>query len=644
MREHDDWVIGFDMGGTYVDVAARASGGQLLVAKVPYEGTPALSAVRALERFLAHHGIAADSVRKLVHGSTVVTNLLLERDAPAIGVLTTAGFADVLSLRRQNRKELYGLAVRAEQPEHLFPVRFRREVTERVSAAAKELVKLDEEAVHAAGEFWKQAGVKAVAICFLHACRHPVHELRAQDILQECCPGLKISLSHEVDPAPREYERFLATALNAYASVPISDYMGCIRQGCRDMGLPEPSVMRSDGFGETLPKAMEKPVSLAMSGPAAALAGAVGCLGGTRQAVMIDIGGTTTDIGLIAQGHMLVSEEIGLGPFSLRLRSANVLSVAIGGGSIARMTPTGALRLGPQSQGATPGPAAYGKGGTEATLTDALVVLGRLPSSLAGGRTLCPDLARQALQPLADRRGCGLQVIAEAIVAGAHAVIAEGIKTHAYAVGLEPADCMLIAAGGGGAQHGVDVAELVGIKTVFLPPHSGVLAAIGLLGVCKVRVEEIALDVFLDDLHAAFPKEDTGLRLQEGESEKWSVALCYEGQQASIELPLAGKAADLAVLKAEFEADHRRLRGYVLETHRLKVRRLRRELILTEKGYGHEKVATQPEGLRDVAGPASVVLETTTLWIPAGWRGTEAEDGSWSVTPLVETDRMGMPL
>ncbi|GBQ20130.1 N-methylhydantoinase A [Gluconacetobacter sacchari DSM 12717] len=633
------WTIGFDMGGTYVDLAARASDGTVLDVKRPYDGAPAASVLRALAWLMEHHGIAADQVDRLAHGSTVVTNLLLERTAPPVGVLTTEGFADVLTLGRQNRGDLYAMAVPPPVPQSLFPRALRKEVAGRILADGSEAISLDEAAVCAAASFWHEHGVEAVAVGFLHACRNPAHEQRVRAILADCAPDLRVSLSHEVDPEPREFERFLATALDAYARIAVEHYLGELARGCRALGLPDILVMRSDGFLSPAETIAQCPLSLAMSGPSATLVGIAAQIenepGGNVPLIVMDIGGTTTDIGLIEDGRPLISSTLTLGPFTLRMRSADVFSVPVGGGSVARVNAAGAVRLGPESQGARPGPAAYGQGGKQATLTDALTVLDRLPDRLAGELVLRRDLAEAALAPLAAVRGCSLTDMAEAIVAAGNAAIAEGIKTHAYAHGLDPSDCVLVAAGGGGAQHAAEVADLAGVRLVRIPAHAGIAAALGLLDAGTASLAECKLDTSLDDFIVA---EECG-RLTDDSltgtdaSVHWTIALCYQGQDAPIELAFDPAHDTREALAARFDMQHARLRGHLLPGHDRRVLGLRRVTVPVRPALGtaipkQERAASGHPS----HGPCRLAETTTTIWVPQGWRAIRT-NGAWHMMP-----------
>lgn len=647
-RVAPSWGIGFDMGGTYVDVAAISSAGELIIAKRPYgDSAPVDSVLETLAWLLDAHAISPASVVRLVHGSTIVTNLLLEQKGAPVAVMTNAGFADVLTIGRQSRRDLYAVPVRPQVPQALFPAQLRATVGGRIDAQGREIEPLGEPAVEAALRHWVEHGVQSAAICLLHACRNPVHELRVRELALTCAPTLHISLSHEVDPQPREFERFLAAALDAYAKPSARRYLGTIVDGCLALGLPAPQVMRSNGFLAACEAALERPLALAMSGPAATLEGVgalAGALGSARSIISLDIGGTTTDIGLIENARLLTSSTLSMGPFELRLRSADVLSIAIGGGSVARVNQAGAIRLGPESQGARPGPAAYGQGGSLPTLTDALVVLGRLPEELAGGLRLQRTKAAQAIETLATALGCDLDSAAQAVVATAHAAIAEGVKDHAFNRGIDPSDCVLVAAGGGGAQHVAEIAELVGASKVFIPPHSGVAAALGLLVARSADTVEESINEPLE----GFALRRSSARLQallpgavaerDADALRCTLDICYDGQESALELSVDPEVDTPAAVAARFDALHARVRGHALAGHAHRVRKVRLEALgcvaSPELALPAE---TNDDGARAAdqmvrRGPCRIVEQTTTAWVPRDWHAQAPASGGWTLT------------
>ncbi|WP_295525366.1 hydantoinase/oxoprolinase family protein [uncultured Pseudacidovorax sp.] len=481
------WSLGVDMGGTFVDAVALHEDGRSVAIKHPRAGRRlAEPVVEAIDRLCAEAGITPQDVGRVVHGSTVITNLLLELDEPPVALLLTRGFGDVPVLARQDRRALYEPVIGPAVPEAaLFPPSLRFEIGGRIDAQGYEVEPLDLSALEAAVEAIAAAGVKAVAVCLLFSHRNPAHERQVGERLRARLPQLHISLSHEVDPAPREFERGLTTALDAYAKPLATGYLQALAAALSTRRLPAPTLMHSEGTVRPWQDLAARPIGLAMSGPCAALRGVAACLdeGGRRGAVLtLDVGGTSADIGLLDGGHPAFAESLECGGLGIRQRCVDIASIAIGGGSVLQVLAGGALRIGPRSQGAWPGPAAYGQGGRLATLSDALCVLGRLPVRLAGAlaldrRAAEAALAHDVVQPL----GLPLAGAAEAVVQAAAAHMAEALKTHAFQRGLDPADAQLVAVGGGGAQHAAEVAALAGMPAVRVLPQAGVMAALGMV-------------------------------------------------------------------------------------------------------------------------------------------------------------------
>lgn len=480
------WSLGLDMGGTFIDaVALHVDGRTVALKHLRTGGGLAEPVAEAVDRLCAQADIAPAEVARVVHGSTVITNLLLELDEPPVALVLTRGLRDVPVLARQDRRELYEPVIAPAVPEaKLFPEALRFEIGGRIDAEGREMGPLDLPAVDAIADALRAAGVHALAIGLLFAHRNPAHERALRDALRARLPGLHISLSSEVDPQPREFERWLTTALDAYAKPRAAGYLQALAGALSARGLPAPRLMRSEGGTAPWQAMAERPVGLAMSGPSAALQGVALCVGASapEPVVTLDVGGTSADIGLLVDGRPVFADALECGGLPLRQRCADIASIAVGGGSVVRVLPGGALRLGPRSQGASPGPAAYGLGGTLATLGDALCVLGRLPARLAGGLALDRAAAEAALQrDVAGPLGLPLADAAEAVARTAAAAMAEALKTHAFQRGMDPADALLAAVGGGGAQHAAEVAQLAGMYRVHVPPQAGVMAALGML-------------------------------------------------------------------------------------------------------------------------------------------------------------------
>lgn len=477
------WSLALDMGGTFVDAVALRSDGHIAALKHPRAGRRlAEPVVEALDQLCAQAGIAPADISRVVHGSTVITNLLLELSEPPVALVLTRGMRDVPVLARQDRKELYEPVIAPALPEaKLFPEPLRLEIGGRIDAEGREVEPLDLSAIDAIADAVRASGVRALAIGLLFSHRNPSHERALKAALQARLPGMFMSLSSDVDPQPREFERWLTTALDAYAKPLAADYLRALAEAMTARGLPALRLMRSAGGTAPWRDLAEQPIGLAMSGPCAALQGVAACLASSTPAIVLDIGGTSADISLLVEGRPTFTDALECGGLPVRQRCADITSIGVGGGSVVSVLPGGALRLGPRSQGAWPGPAAFGLGGDLPTLSDALCVLDRLPPRLAGGLVLDRAAAERALHDVAAVLGLSVLQTAEAVVGAAAAAMAEALKTHAFQRNLDPADTVLLAIGGGGAQHAAEVADLCGIRRVLVMPHAGVMAALGML-------------------------------------------------------------------------------------------------------------------------------------------------------------------
>ncbi|HEY8337936.1 MAG TPA: hydantoinase/oxoprolinase family protein [Tardiphaga sp.] len=505
------WSLAADMGGTFIDAVALRNDGQIVSLKHPRAGGRlAETVVEALDRLCAQAGIEAGDVGRVVHGSTVITNLLLELNEPPVALVLTRGMRDVPVLARQDRKELYEPVIAPALPEaKLFPGPLRFEIRGRIDAAGREVEPLDLSALDAIADAVNAAGVRAVAVGLLFSHLNPNHERAVRAALHARLPNLYVSLSSEVDPQPREFERWLTTALDAYAKPLAADYLHALADALAARGLPAPRLMRSSGGTAPWHDLVEQPISLAMSGPCAALQGVAASIStcASGPAIVMDVGGTSADISLLLEDRPTFTDALECGGLPIRQRCADITSIGIGGGSVVSVLPGGALRLGPRSQGAWPGPAAFGLGGDLPTLSDALCVLDRLPPRLAGGIVLDRAAAETALGDVAGALGLPLPRTAEAIVSAAAAEMAEALKTHAFQRNLDPANAVLVAIGGGGAQHAAEVADIAGIRRVLVMPHASVIAALGMLSDPDEGLVQLAAS---DGLWDALPPQGEG--------------------------------------------------------------------------------------------------------------------------------------
>ncbi len=478
--------LAIDVGGTFTDVTfADAATGATWVAKTP--STPDdLSAgfLNAVRKALALAGRPPADVVRVLHGTTTATNAILEGKTPPTALVTTAGFKYVLEIGRHDiprHGNLYGWSkpTRPITPDRIF------EVTERLDADGRVLTALDEAEARAVARQLAQLGVPAVAVVFLHAYANPAHEQRMLAILREACPDTLVSLSSEVLPQFREFERSMATALNAAVMPPVSRYVGVLRQALDGDGVRAPLlIMKSDGGVTSAATCVRQPVQTVLSGPAAGVNGAVSVArsAGFGDIISIDVGGTSADICLVRDGRPEITKDGSIGAFPLKLPIMDINTIGAGGGSIAVAT-AGRLTVGPRSAGAEPGPVCYGRGGTEPTVTDAHLVLGRIPEALLGGElTLDTHAARAAIEArIARPLRLAVEDAAAGIVEIADNNMARAIRTVSVGRGHDPRRFTLIAFGGAGPLHACRLAELLDMPTIVIPPRPGVLSTWGLL-------------------------------------------------------------------------------------------------------------------------------------------------------------------
>jgi N-methylhydantoinase A len=479
--------IGVDIGGTFTDVVAVGEEG-LTIAKVPSSRSDPSSTIReVLTRLLPEWGKRAEDVVRFTHGTTVATNAVLERRGARIGVLATDGFTDVIEIGRQSRHQIYDLILKPETPGFLAPGARRKGVVEEIAPTGEVVVPLDEASLKRSVDALIAEGVEAIAVCFLFSFANPVHELRVRDYLREHHPDVMVSLSSEVDPSFREYERTCVTAFDAYVKPTLDRYLLQMEGHLAAAGVKAPlQIIQSRGGICSSGIARLRPVRLFLSGPAAGVIGArdVGVETGHRDIITLDIGGTSSDIALISDGRPIVRPDGLLDQFTIRVPMVDVNSIGAGGGSIAWIDAGGGLRVGPRSAGAEPGPACYGRGGEDATVTDASVLLGFLdPAYFAGGTMrLDPDLAARAIEAKVARP---LGITVEQAALGIHRVInaqmAEGIRLVSIKRGIDPRSYSLLPFGGAGPLHATALARELGITTIVVPRYPGVLSASGLL-------------------------------------------------------------------------------------------------------------------------------------------------------------------
>jgi N-methylhydantoinase A/oxoprolinase/acetone carboxylase beta subunit len=452
---------------------------------------PSVGAIEGLLELCRQSGVAPGEIAYFMHGTTIATNIILEHNGAKCGLITTKGFRDVLHIARHKRPHNFSLQLDLPWQKHeLVPRRDRKTVSERIKGSdGTVLVPLDEEAVRRAARELRAAGVESIAICFLFSFLNPVHERRAAQIVAEEAPGVHISLSHEVIPLYREYERFSTTCLNAYVGPRSARYLENFDRALREVGMNAGlHLMQSSGGCATLEGAKGRAVTLLMSGPVGGLLGGiwVGASAGFPSVISLDVGGTSADIGVAPGGELRFKHllDTRIGGYHAMVPMAEVDSIGAGGGSIAYVDTGGQFQVGPRSAGADPGPCCYGKGGTEPTATDCQVVLGRIdPTGFLGGRMrLDAELARRAVEArLAMPLGLGVEEAALAATRILTHSMIQAIEMNSVRKGYDPREFALVAFGGAGPLVACDIARELSIPVVVVAPAPGLTSAIGLL-------------------------------------------------------------------------------------------------------------------------------------------------------------------
>lgn len=480
------WTVGVDVGGTFTDFyALNDETGETFVGKTPSTpANPALAVISGLRDLCGQHDIDLLAVNRLAHGTTVGTNALIQRRGGTVAMVTTEGFRDLLEIGRQTRPHMYDLV--ADQPEALVPRERRFEFPERFRADGTAERVPSEADVAAVIETLRHSGVDAVAIGFIFAFRYPDHERRLAAAIEAAGLDLHVSLSSEVQPEFREYERFSTTVLNAYLQPVMAEYVRTLETEL-SASIPNAAlgINQSSGGLMSPARARTLPVRTALSGPAAGAVGAehVARLAGRADVVTLDIGGTSADVALIRDFQASISFDREVAGFPIRLPAVDIETVGAGGGSIGWFDRDGLLKVGPTSAGADPGPACYGRGGSDPTVTDANLVLGRLSTGglLGGTMALDVDLARQAIAPIADQLGYSVERTAQGMLDIMVANMVRAIRTISVERGYDPRGFTLMPFGGAGPLHARAVAQSLGMSELLIPPAPGIVCAEGLI-------------------------------------------------------------------------------------------------------------------------------------------------------------------
>ncbi|MCY4396610.1 MAG: hydantoinase/oxoprolinase family protein [Rhodospirillaceae bacterium] len=639
------WLVGVDVGGTFTDFfACRPEDGATRIFKRPSTPhNPGEAIVRGLQEMAASLDVDPARIDRLCHGTTVATNALIQRRGGTVALVTTEGFRDLLEIGRQTRPHMYSLQL--DHPAPLVPRRRRFEIRERMGPAGEVLTEPDEDGLTAVAEAVAASGAQSCAVCCLFSFVDPAHERRIADALKRRLPDLPLSLSSSVRPEFREYERFSTTVLNACLQPVIADYLAYLETETAALA-PDAAIRiyQSSGGLMSVGTARTYPIRTALSGPAAGAVGAVHTARGAERpnVITLDMGGTSADVALIRGYDAGIGLDREVAGYPVRQPMVDIHTVGAGGGSIAWFERDGLLKVGPRSAGAEPGPACYGRGGTEPTVTDANLALGRLsPAGLAGGDlALDEGAARRAIEPAAQRLGFSVEKTAQGILGIVVANMVRAVRTISVERGLDPRDYALMPFGGAGPLHAVEVARVLGIREIVVPGAPGILCAQGLI-VSDLKEEFVRSGRFaltaegllqiaglLDGLEAdarawfdaeGVAPEDRGLTL--------SFDARYVGQNFELPVSFAGGSHGVLALPAGpdeiadvFHAEHERHYGFhsagePIEIVNIRIAATGRMAAVAAPVSGRNAVrAAEPAGHRPVWFDGDAAVETPVYW------------------------------
>jgi N-methylhydantoinase A len=568
--------VATDIGGTFTDlVYVDENTGETGIRKS--DTTPRNFERGVMETIKRSH-INNTSVNFFVHGSTVIINALTERKGACTGLITTAGFRDVLEIRRANRPDLYNL--RFQKPDPFVPRYLRLEATERISHKGEVLTPLVEEEVKAAAHSLVHRGVDAIGICFIHSYINPVHEERAAEIVRKGFPDVFVTASHEITREWREYERTSTAVLNSYVQPVAAGYLDSLEEQLNTEGIRGAKyAMQSNGGTATFESARRAPIGMVESGPVGGVLGAaaIGELIGESNIISLDIGGTTAKCSLIDQGEVKVTTDFKLEwtrtfpGYPIKVPVVDIVEIGAGGGSIARLDEAGALHVGPQSAGADPGPACYGRGGDDPTVTDANLIAGRInPGYFLGGEIrLHVDKARSSLRPIGKHFGVDEEQAALGVIRLANGNMVNALKLISVHRGYDPRDFTLVAFGGGGPMHATALARDLRIGRVLVPPQPGVFSAWGML-MTDLRFDLIITQIQRSDQTAPRELEElwVGMESQAGDhlvrenvengriAHQRYIDMRYAGQEHTVKVPFGGSGVTAQTVSEAVERFH----------------------------------------------------------------------------------------
>lgn len=666
-------MIGVDVGGTFTDFSVfnNATGELFHYKTASTPADPSLAIVSGIRDILADYKISPDEVTYLAHGTTVATNALIEKRGARVGLITTKGFSDLMEIGRQKRPSLYDLLKQKPQP--LIPAELRCEVTERILYDGSVKTPLDEEEVRKAVRYLKERKAESIAVCTLFSFTNPQHEKRIKEIIREIYPEVYVTISSELVPEFREYSRMSTTVLNAYLGPVMKKYVHNFEKSIKRVGITAaPYVTQSNGSIISISETIECPIKTAVSGPSAGVISAIdiGRQCGIGKIITFDMGGTSADISLIENCEPTLSSERLVEGYPARIPMIDIVTIGAGGGSIAHIDSGGALKVGPKSAGAKPGPACYNVGGTEPTVTDANIVLGKLnQEKILGGRMkVRPDLAEKALrEDICAHSSLSLKEAAAGIISVVNSNMMRAIRVVSVERGYDVRDFALMAFGGAGPLHSCEVANGLGIRKIIIPPSPGTLCSLGLL-LADTKFDLSRSNIMLakpenltkiNEIFDAMVKEGDALLTKEGIARKDRaftrfIDARYERQNYEISIPVPNCAITPEMLKGvirRFHSEHNKNYGYCNEKMNVQIVNYRvsaigtidkptlrkaeiwkkpeapapmevRDVLFEDE---NESVKTNVYGRNDIApgctiyGPAVIEQMDTTIVVPPDW-------------------------
>jgi N-methylhydantoinase A len=658
--------LGADVGGTFTDfVLVDPAGDRILNFKTPSTPSdPAQAILQGIQQLVELHEVDASTIDYFVHGTTLGVNTLIQRTGSLTGLLVTKGFRDVLEIGRLRLPDPTNYFVEKTPP--LAPRRLVKEVDERMLASGEVLRPLDRGQLHGAVQELVGLGVDSIAVCFMHSYRNAAHEREAVAYIQAQFPDVYVCGSSDIWPQQREYERALVTVINAFIGRRMDGYFNHLDRNVKELGVPAAILTtKSNGGIMTAESAREVPVETLLSGPASGVIGAlyIGRQSGHDRLIAVDMGGTSADVAVI-DGDVLYSTESEVAHLPIVMPAVDVNSIGAGGGSIAWVDALGILKVGPRSAGADPGPACYGRGGTEPTVTDAYVQLGIVdPKTFLGGRLpLDPKLAEDAL----SRVGAKLGLTADQLAAGVLDVATANMHAQLMPLmarrGIDPRDFVLLAYGGAGPTHALLLAREIGMRKVLVPPSPGTLCALGCL-VADIKRDSIKT-IYRDSAELSPAELESEFRMLEADAHAWleeqhsavestmivrSADMRYKGQSFDITVPLGtGNLGSMAEVRKAFHEAYQRIYGIADEKAPVEIINLRVTVVgvtakpkappakphaageavkhgsrrLLEQGHDVTAAIYRREDLRpgdEFSGPTVVEAADTTVYIPTGY-------------------------